>query len=155
MARIDFFAWLHTAALGHLVRLERMEILQLLTVSCTLAQNIRLALHRCGRRLLGRHILEHRIRRLGVLAITCMLLENQFRVDPELFFANASFLKNSIVPEMRHVLILSAVRCMGPMEPRTVGFLETLTLICKDRFPHLTSFLGYRRDLVVPLVDSS
>ena len=41
----DFFAWLHTAALGHLVGLERMGILQLLTVSCTLAQNIRLALH--------------------------------------------------------------------------------------------------------------
>ena len=150
----DFFAWLHTAALGHLVGLERMEILQLLTVSCTLAQNIRLALHRCGRRLLGRHILEHRIRRLGVLAITCMLLENQFRVDPELALMKKTNLLRS-VPEMRHVLILSAVRCMGPMAPRTVGFLETLTLICKDRFPHLTSFLGYRRDLVVPLVDSS
>ena len=30
------------------------------------------------------------------------------------------------------------------------GFLETLTLICKDRFPHLTSFLGRVDDLVVP-----
>ena len=83
-----------------------------------------------------------------------MLLENQFRVDPELALVKKTNLLRS-VPEMRHVLILSAVRCMGPMAPRTVGFLETLTLICKDRFPHLTSFLGYRRDLVVPLVDSS
>ena len=57
----DFFAWFHTAALVHLVGLERVGILQLLTVSCTFAQNIRLALHRCGRRLLGRHILERRI----------------------------------------------------------------------------------------------
>ena len=85
-----------------------------------------------------------------------MLLENQFRVDSELALVKkTNLLKNSFVPEMNHVLILSAVRCMGPVAPRTVGFLETLTLICKDRFPHLTSFLGYRRDLVVPLADSS
>ena len=106
----DFFAWLHTAALGHLVGLERMEILQLLTVSCTLAQNIRLALHMCGRRLLGRHILEHRIRRLGVLAITCMLLGNQFRVDPELALVKKTNLLRS-VPEMRDASRAYLVRC--------------------------------------------
>ena len=99
----------------------------------------------------GRHILERRISRLGVLATTCMLLENQFRVDSELALVKKTkFLRS--VPEMSHVLPRANLRtCLL----HTVGFLETLTLICKDRFPHLTSFLGYRRDLVVPLADSS
>ena len=110
----DFFAWLHTAALGHLVGLERMGILQLLTVSCTLAQNIRLALHKCGR-----HILERCISRLGVLATTCMLLENQFRVDSELALVKKTKLLRS-VPEISHVLPRANLRtCLL----HTVGFL--------------------------------
>ena len=75
-----------------------------------------------------------------------MLLENQFRVDSELALVKkTNLLKNSFVPEMNHVLILSAVSRVNLRTCllRTVGFLETLTLICKDRFPHLTSFLGY------------